>query len=465
MKRLVLQYAGLAANLAAMFWAVAYLRRDAEAVYLSQMAIFLILLAWSTPFEASFGNGLISAAKNQPGAIRWLLHGNFNQSAILKAAVIGCCFAAAFLVYARSGDQATLLAATGIGLIFFARLLEYLLRAKLLFKKLGQESNILTNFFTAAKWVTAALFVMGGLHSFSLFLAAHLGFALVSIGVLSALFLRRRFDDAAGSGADVGSSLKSDAVAIAGMALGIFAFQIDKLAAGLVYDAPHFAEYVAAYTLAFIGPYIINPIITLALQRLAIAEISATAGIEDIRSKLAALIRSGAMVINIAIPTIVTIFLSIASRPVSAETQQLIAFVTLSSYLNCLAHAYYVDYLARGDLKAILLQNLTATVIAGITMSALLLLGLRDYGIVLVAAGFGQVMFGMAKSDQKVDGLLLFSILFMALYLTAYARAFPFASFDSYFIPAAMLISLLTFYLELKKSHLSVRGAFAMLRT
>lgn len=455
-KKIAFQYVGMATSLLSMFWAVAYLRRDADPAYLGQMATFLILLAWSTPFEVSFGNNLINAAKSRPEVIRQLLYGSFNQQSVLKALLIGCGFSAAFFLYDHSNADIGLLAISGIGLVFAFRLLEYVMRTKLLFRNLGQEAQILTNFLTAARWLAAAFFVMAGFRSFAFFTLAHILLGLASLAALSYLFVSHRFDSDSNIPDAKATSLWEDLISIAGIVTGVFAFQMDKLSAGRVLSAGAFGEYVSLYTLAFVGPYILNPFITFVLQRLALAELSEHGSPEILRRRLGALIRLASLAIGLAIPLAVTLFVNMASRPITPQSQILVGFFIAASYLNCISHVYYLGYLAKGSLKSILRQNLVAMTLAAATAATLWLMHSTDFGFILLAAGAGQVAYGAANAGLFLESRHLVQSLLFGLYAWAYAHAYPFEKYWFYFLAVGLCIWTTSLLTEMKREQISL---------
>lgn len=387
------QYGAMAASLFSMVWAIALLRQSADPVYLAHIGFFLMLLAWSTPFETAFSNILFKNAKDDPRSVQRLFSGAQNLRFVSKAAIVGLGFAITFFILSRAYEGAVY-AALAAGMLFFFRIQEFVIKTRLIFKKFGQQAQIAINLATTTKWIGAAILLSAGYSSFVAFGVINVTVSLVVVALLSYTFLRRDWqgqpEDAAPT---AGADWRHEAVSLAGMVAGVLAFQVDKLIAAFYYPAEAFGEYVVIYTMAMLGPYLLNPVFVLSLQKLALVDRSAGSDLEPTGQMVESLIRVAALGASLALSAGIPLALGWFSEPLTGT--MLLNFVLLSgaSYLSCIAHGYYIRFLATGELSHILAQNAIALVLAAGTGAVLLYIQSDLLGLAVLAAALGQLLF------------------------------------------------------------------------
>lgn len=394
MRRFLYQYLVMGLSLALMFVATAYLRGAASTIYLSQLATYLIMLNWSSPFEASIGNLIFKRNHALPRQQRANLS-RFDSQIILRAILISGGFGIFFAIYPGKDSISSIDIAVGIGSLFLFRFIEYVSRINLLLLGLGQVSQMIVNLFTALKWLAALLLYIIGLEDFEYFILSHVVLSLIS----STILVRMRFNQvgsftAAEAKSDV--HIRDDLLSLISVGLGVFSFQLDKIAVGLFENSSDFGQYVLLCTLLFIGPYVLSPVFSIFQQHFVTVSLDKT---NENRTG-ASVVRVFALLVTaFSLPLLILINF-IHSGIASGFAQVQIGIIALASYLNCVTHIQYLRYQTNGKVRLIIFQNLTGAIFASLMLAVINIIECRLYSLVLLAAAFGQYLFGVAREHS-----------------------------------------------------------------
>lgn len=390
MKKIIAQYAAMMLSLLAMLWSIAYLRQSGDVVYLADIGVFLMLLAWSSPFESAFGNVLFKIARDNTQHLNLLLTGRQNIGFLWKAALVGLGLAIAFLILSWSYGNSALLAAL-VGVVFFLRIQEFIMKNRLVFKEYGQEGQILINLGTFLKWSGAALAMLAGLASFTAFGLVNIVVSLGVLALMAIIFRRRKSLSVPATVPVAAAGWRDEFISLTGVGCGVVAFQIDKILAAFRAPPEAFGEYVVIYTMAMLGPYILNPVFVLGTQRLVSAIRAPDRTREDLSALVEALVRFSALAVGLMLPVALALVMIWFSQPFEQDVLINFALLAAASYTSCRAHGFYIAYLANGDLRRVLMQNLIA-LIAAACIAGVVVAGQSDlYGLIVLAAALGQL--------------------------------------------------------------------------
>lgn len=391
MRRFLYQYLVMGISLALMFAATAYLRGAASVIYLSQLATFLIMLNWSSPFEVSIGNLIFKKNHALPRQQRAKLS-RFDSQIILRVILISGGFCVFFAIYPGKDAISSIDIAVGIGILFLFRFIEYASRINLLLLGLGQIAQIIVNLFTALKWLAAWLLYIIGLEDFKYFILSQVALSLIS----SSILVRMRFNQvglipAADEKSDV--HIRDDVLSLISVGLGVFSFQLDKIAVGLLENSSDFGQYVLLCTLLFIGPYVLSPVFSIFQQHFVAVSTDKT----NENKTGASVVRVFALLVTaFSLPFLIVINF-IHPGIASGFAQVQIGIISLASYLNCVTHIQYLRYQTNGNVRLIMFQNLTGAICASLMLTVIIIIEGRWYSLVLLAAAFGQYLFGVAR--------------------------------------------------------------------
>ena len=404
MRRIFIQYLAMGAGLALMFAAIAYLRGAADTSYSVQLATLLILLSWSTVFEASLGSLIFRNFKSFSIQERVKISRK-DLLVFYRVLIVGAGFGIAFGLYSDGDSNKTMVSSILIGIFFGARLVEYACRVNLVLLGLGLWGQITVNLFSSLKWLaTLSVFIIG-YNNFIYLLICHIAIGLVS----SVLMIRKRLNFATSLAEQAPNTLtkmrvRDDLMSVIGIGLGVISFQLDKLASGVGLIPTDFAQYVFLCTLVFVGPYLLSPVFTIFQQHLV--EIR----VEDKESNDwdASVVRISSLVVAAFTMPLLAVIHYIRPVNVADFIFSQVGVISLASYLNCLAHISYLRFQVEGKFEMIFLQNLTSLVAAFIAYTLLTKLNGNIYSLILLAAAFGQYVFGVAVSACAVKDWRLF---------------------------------------------------------
>lgn len=390
MKKFVFQYMSMGASLGLMMLALAFLRGAATAIYVSQLAAFLVLLSFSTPFEAGMGNLAFKTFQN-PGRIVMGQLDERDVGILWRALGVGLLFGVGFEFFPKGSYTPSPLTSILIGLLFAVRQVENVSRINLLLHGRGQVGQMSVNLFTAAKWLSTWLLFRMGASWFDVLLFCHIVLGIASATVL----VRWRWHCQhvlAGGAVPVGRArIQDDVLSIAGVAIGVFSFQLDKLAVGHYMSANDYGQYVLAYTLLFVGPYLLAPVFLL-FQQFIVSPPEKGRFVAGIH---ASVLRIAALTVTAAVLPVLAVVNLLHPGRVSGFAQQQTFVFGLASYLNCLSHIYYLRYQTEGRVELIFKQNLASAACAIMAGLALVLCNSHWYSLVLLSAAAGQYLFGI----------------------------------------------------------------------
>jgi hypothetical protein len=404
MRRIFIQYLAMGAGLALMFAAIAYLRGAADTSYSLQLATLLILLSWSTLFEASLGSLIFRNFKSVSIQERVIISRK-DLLVFYRVLIVGAGFGIAFGLYSDGNSNKTVASSILIGIFFGIRLIEYASRINLVLLGLGLWGQIAVNFFSSLKWLATLSVFIFGCNEFIYLLICHIAIGLVS----SVLLIRKRLDFVTSLAAQApntftGMRVRDDLMSVMGVGLGVISFQMDKLVSGVYLNPTDFAQYVFLCTLVFTGPYLLSPVFTLFQQHLVDIRV------EDNEKNDwdASVVRLSSLVIAALMMPLLVVINYI--RPVNTADYifSQLGIIALASYLNCLAHISYLRFQVEGRFEMIFYQNLTSLVAAFIAYTLLTKLNSNIYSLILLAAAFGQYVFGVAVSACAVKNWRLF---------------------------------------------------------
>ena len=392
------------ASVGATFSATAYLKSVGSTEYISQMAVFLMLLSWSSPIETAIGNLVLH-------------NGRYNQSAkgkknglgfpIFYRVVVGSVLLTmVFYTYAwgslEINNEATLI----IVLLFIVRMTEYALKTKAIIVDKIKSAQIYINGFSAFKWGGSTVLFAFGYVDFCSLLTSHIIFGLVDCYILNKICAIEYFPENK-IGAE--SELKrQEALSVIGIVLGVGAFQLDKLAAGYFLDSYAFGQYVLMCSLVFIGPFLLNPIFSLYQQNI----VRDKNKLMDTGVSILRLVSIVVFVFTLPMLTIVT-GLSASKGTFVVDSQ--VGFVALASFLNCMAHSDYLRYQAEGRLDLILKQNVASLLTGLLSLMIVFLMGVEEFSYVLASAAMGQYIFGVFKRKESVTNKRLYKLNFICI--------------------------------------------------
>lgn len=391
MRRIFLQYLAMIASLALMFAAIAYLRGAADTAYSVQLATLLLLLAWSSPFEASLGSLIFKNFRSVSKEERIVISRK-DLLILYRVLIVGSGFGVAFALYSNGDSNKIILTSILIGIFFGVRLVEYACRINLVLLGFGLWGQIAINSFSALKWLASLSVFIVGYNEFLFLLVCH-----IVIGLVSSIFLiKKRLHFVTSLATEAPSTfprmrVRDDLMSVMGVGLGVISFQLDKLASGIGLIPADFAQYVFLCTLVFVGPYLLSPVFTLFQQHLVEIPVE-----DKIRNGLdASVVRISSLVIaSFTIPILAAINYL---WPVNASNLifSQVGIIALASYLNCLAHISYLRFQVEGRFEMIIFQNLTSLVAAFIAFTLLSTFNNNLYSLILLAAAFGQYVFGI----------------------------------------------------------------------
>ena len=444
MRRIFIQYLAMGAALALMFTAIAYLRGAADTSYSVQLATLLVLLSWSTLFEASLGTLIFRNFKSLSIRERVVISRK-DQLVLYRVLIVGAGFGVAFGLYSDGDSNKGIVTSILIGIFFGVRLVEYACRINLVLLGLGLWSLIAINFFSSFKWIATLCVFIFGYKEFSYLLICHIAIGIIS----SVLLIRKRLDFVTSLPTEAKNTfpamrLRDDLMSVIAVGLGVISFQLDKLASGVGLIPTDFAQYVFLCTLVFIGPYILSPVFTLFQQHLVETRVE-----DKERYDLnASVVRISSLVI--AAFTMPLLAMINYMRPVNVADFifSQVGIISLASYLNCIAHISYLRFQVEGRFEMIFFQNLTSLVAAFITYMLLSKLNNNLYSLILLAAAFGQYVFGVVVSASSVKGWRLtpsfagLAILSPYLIINLWDEVIDFSTISSAFISiVAVLIA------------------------
>ena len=444
MHRIFIQYLAMGASLAFMFAAIAYLRGAADASYSVQLATLLLLLAWSSPLEASLGSLIFknfkSASMDDVAVIS-----RTDLLILYRVLIVGCSFGVAFALCSNGDSNQIIVVSILIGIFFSARLVEYACRINLVLQGFGLWGQIVINSFTSLKWLASLAVFIAGYKEFYYLLFCH-----IAIGLISSLFLLRKrlcFVTSLSMGAPSASPtmrVRDDLMSVMGVGLGVISFQLDKLASGIGLDPVDFAQYVFLCTLVFVGPYLLSPVFTLFQQYLV--EIRAE---DKARSDSnVSVMRLSSLVIAAFTTPLLAVINYIWPENAADFISSQVGIVALASYLNCLAHISYLRFQVEGRFEMIFFQNLTSLLAAFIAFMLVSTINGNLYSIILLAAALGQYVFGViVEACTRGDWRVLpssagFVILCPYLILNLWGEVINFSTISAALISiAAVLIA------------------------
>lgn len=463
MKRIFFQYLAMSASLALMFSATAYLRGSADTSYTLQLATFLILLSWSSPFEASIGNLIFKSFDSVPAAERAVISRR-DFMIFYRIMLVGFGFAIAFAFYPNGSLTPGSGIPTLIGLLFVVRLIEYCCRINLILLGYGLWGQIILNSFTALKWLVSIIVFMMGFKEFTYLLIGH-----IVLGIASSIFLiRKRLQQVISTTIEQVTAIpamrvRDDLFSVISVGLGVFSFQLDKLAIGASFVSADFAQYVLLCTLVFIGPYLLSPVFSLFQQHLASIHVEDEI-MNDFHSSV---IRSSALIVTVfSMPLLIFInFVWPVKATNFAHSQA--GIIALASYLNCLAHIYYLRYQVSGRVGMIFGQNLTSAITALMTLAVLTVLQSHLYSVILLVAALGQYTFGVVMEAMKSNYRRIW------LHFTGLIVLVPYLLLKFWNTPLNMLIAVFLFlsigmsliagiFLEARVSGVDIKSYFRL---
>lgn len=403
----MLQYTMLLISLGAMYSSLAYFRAYASVDFVAQLATILLLFSWITPIESSLGNLVFKTAYSQKKKTTFPK----ELPLYIRAIIFGIIFGIIFRVYPAGGYEPSILVSILVCIFFSMRLIENILKISLVSLGEGLNAQMVVNFFTFTKWSLCLIIFILGVKNFSLFMLCNIALGLLSIFVLYKakknipIFFTERINN------KERLTLKDDLISILSITIGVFGFQIDKIIVGFTSTPANYGQYVMLSTMAFIAPYLLSPIFTI-YQKKLISSKEPDAKISPIGRSI---IRFPALIIMLSTLLILTIldgyFLDISE---TIFTKQL-GFIALASYLNCLAHIYYLKYQIDSDFNSILKQNLWCLIFA-ITVSLIIIyLDSELYSLVIVFAGLGQYLYGLFNEYNVNKNIFNFKDCFIFL--------------------------------------------------
>ena len=119
------------------------------------------------------------------------------------------------------------------------------------------------------------------------------------------------------------------------------------------------------------------------------------------------IIRFPALIISVATLLVLKIFDSYFFHiPETIFTKQL-GFIAIASYLNCIAHIYYLKYQIYSNFNAIIKQNVCCVIFAIIAATIIILCDSQLYSLVIVFAALGQCIYGVINEyrvkNEKIN--------------------------------------------------------------
>ena len=344
-----------------------------------------------------------------------------------------------------------------------------MLKTRLLLVHFGQEAQIVINCFTAIKWLVASWILCSITSSFTAFVFVHVGFGLCSVLLLSLALWKVKPVGCLNGCGNKSVNIGDDVVSILGVGIGVFSYQLDKLGAGHFYDSAQFGEYVSVFTIAFIVHYLLNPVFIVILQRLTAMYSQMDHGVSrqiDRSKSDFAILRLLALGVGLATLILLGPSMNLFSKPLSQVSYINIAYFVFASYLNCIAHIYYLDYLARGALVLILLQNITAALFAIAVFLFLWSTGGATYAMILVAAGVGQCVYGMARRlfVEKIgfDILEHACTVILALFLLIYIKVLAVNGYSVVLFFSGLLLYGIAIHCEARLLRVSLKNLFSL---
>jgi hypothetical protein len=395
MRKFALQYVLLFMSLGAMYSSLAYLRAYAPVDYIAQLATLLVLFSWITPIESSLGNLVFRIAYSPREKTAF----PEELPLYVRAILFGIFFGIIFRIYPAGGYEPSILISLLVCIFFSMRLIENILKMSLVSVSQGIHAQGMVNFITFSKWTLCLFVFILGAKSFTFFILCN-----IALGFLSIFFLYRKkkytfinFTEKINKFNEKKLTFRDDLVSILSVSLGVLGFQIDKILVGSLSNPGNYGQYVMLCTMVFIGPYLMSPIFSIYQKKIISSKIG------DVSSKAmdVSIIRFPALIISVATLLTLKIFDNyFLHTPETIFTKQL-GFIAVASYLNCLAHIYYLKYQIYSNFYSILKQNFCCVIFAIIAATIIVLCDSELYSLVIVFAALGQCIYG-AINEYKV---------------------------------------------------------------
>lgn len=400
MLKTLTQYVTMACGLLAMYLVLAFLRANSSSNYLSQLATFLIIIAFSTPLEGVIAN-LVFHFRS-----KLCIEQEQSDFQLLIVLVPRIFIFSLISIAIFSLMQGALIVGTAIALALAigGRLLESSLRVILLSRGRGYFGLLVVNAFTCLKWVGTFLAFICGWREFTGLAAAHALVSGLSITVLLSGSAIKSTPLRTNTLESAVSTYNLDFVSFLATIFGVIAYQTDKIVANIITSPDIYGRYVILCSLVFVGPYLLAPIFVQFQQKILSKNPSTSA--DDWGSSI---IRLTAIAVALGTLPLLLIMEHVPQYNQKVRVDWQMFLVIVASYLNSVAHISYLRFQAVARPDLILRQNVASFIAAICTGFLLITFNNNLFALPLASAALAQYLYGefSSKNLPRIGGVFL----------------------------------------------------------